>query len=300
METNKEILDDFWKSIGFEQGTNRIVINYGQSQTYMNDFFLLNQNGKYYIHDKKNNKMYDQELNYYQDGRYYNRKGEIIQDIPNDNIIDVNPDEVYKVKPNNTIEHFDSNGNPYKLTAQEAFDKYGPNDDRFYTSQGLDPVEQRKKIDELNSKRKPVKTDKEILDDISVKPEEYEKLEKEYESIANDLEKLKNENIAEEVTEEIIENTNKELPKKKLTKPSAEALENINFKKVGKIGLVAAAIGIGAYAIGNHNKNKENQQTQRQVQYPQNNSYIDNSYAQQMASDISSYKYGKHMTGFVN
>ena len=33
METNKEILDDFWKSIGFEQGTNRIVINYGQSQT---------------------------------------------------------------------------------------------------------------------------------------------------------------------------------------------------------------------------------------------------------------------------
>ena len=115
-----------------------------------------------------------------------------------------------------------------------------------------------------------------------------------------ELEKLKNENIAEEVTEEIIENTNKELPKKKLTKPSAEALENINFKKVGKIGLVAAAIGIGAYAIGNHNKNKENQQTQRQVQYPQNNSYIDNSYAQQMASDISSYKYGKHMTGFVN
>jgi hypothetical protein len=276
-----------------------------------------------------------------------------------------------------------------KLTPQEAFNKYGPNDDRFYTSQGLDPKEQKEKIDELNSKRKPIKTDKEILDEISnSNSKEYERIKKEFEDIGKEIENTKKEientkkeientkkeientkkeienlekNTTKEVVEntktveqfnndpreqipfddvdmdlnelnnllsgttssktyekelpkkEVVENTKKELPKKELSKASTEAIEakasteatedsikNINFKKVGKIGLVAAAIGIGAYAIGNHNKNKENQQTQRQVQYPQNNSYIDNSYAQQMASDISSYKYGKHMTGFVN
>ena len=42
-----------------------------------------------------------------------------------------------------------------KLTPQEAFDKYGPNDDKFYTSQGLDPKEQKEAINKLNSKRKP-------------------------------------------------------------------------------------------------------------------------------------------------
>ena len=42
-----------------------------------------------------------------------------------------------------------------KLTPQEAFDKYGPNDDRFYTSQGLDPKKQKEAINKLNSKRKP-------------------------------------------------------------------------------------------------------------------------------------------------
>ena len=42
-----------------------------------------------------------------------------------------------------------------KNNPQKAFDKYGPNDDRFYTSQGLDPKEQKEAINKLNSKRKP-------------------------------------------------------------------------------------------------------------------------------------------------
>lgn len=100
------------------------------------------------------------------------------------------------------------------------------------------------------------------------------------------------------------ENIRRELPKKQLTKASSEAIENnvknINFKKAGKIGAIVTAIGLGAYAIGKHNKNKKKERQQEQIQYPQNNSYIDNSYAQQMASDISSYRYGKQMTGFIN
>lgn len=187
-----------------------------------------------------------------------------------------------------------------KLTPQEAFNKYGPNDDRFYTSQGLDPKEQKEKINELNSKRKPVKTDKEILDDISIKPEEYDKVENNFKDIANELENLKN--TTEEIAEEATENIQKELPKKQLTNASTEAIEsnikNIDLKKIGKIGAVVSAIGLGTYAIGKHNKNKKEEK--QQIQYPQNNDYIDNSYAQQMASDISSYRYGKQMTGFIN
>ena len=186
------------------------------------------------------------------------------------------------------------------LTPQEAFDKYGPNDDRFYTSQGLNPKEQKEKINELNSKRKSVKTDKEILDDISIKPEEYDKVENNFKDIANELENLKN--TTEEIVEETTENIQKELPKKQLTKASSEAIENnvknINFKKVGKIGAIIGTIGLVSYGIGKHNENKKEEK--QQIQYPQNNNYIDNSYAQQMASDISSYRYGKQMTGFIN
>lgn len=194
-----------------------------------------------------------------------------------------------------------------KLTPQEAFDKYGPNDDRFYTSQGLNPIEQRKKIDELNSKRKPIKTDKEILNDISnSNSKEYERIKKEFEDIGKEIENTKKElkNLEKNTTKEVVENTKKELPKKQLSKVSTEAIEdsikNIDFKKAGKIGAIIGAVGLVSYSIGKHNKNKKEEKQQEQIQYPQNNNYIDNSYAQQMASDISSYRYGKQMTGFIN
>lgn len=202
-----------------------------------------------------------------------------------------------------------------KLTPQEAFDKYGPNDDRFYTSQGLDPKEQKEKINEINSKRKRVKTDKEILNDISIKPEEYDKVENNFKDIANELENLKKN--TEEIAKEATESIQKELPKKQLTEASTEAIENniknIDFKKVGKIGAIASAIGISAYTIGKHNSNKKEKEQNNNKQMPSyqthvasatqasyDNNLLYNSYAQQMASDISSYRYGKHMTGFMN
>ena len=240
------------------------------------------------------------KLNTDSNGQYY------FGDIQPEESIKVNEEVSIKNTDNNIkgqISFIDDNGNikqEYKLTPQEAFDKYGPNDDRFYTSQGLNPKEQKEKINELNSKRKSVKTDKEILDDISIKPEEYDKVENNFKDIANELENLKN--TTEEIAEEVTENIQKELPKKQLTNASTEAIENniknIDLKKIGKIGAVVSAIGLGAYAIGKHNKNKKEEK--QQIQYPQNNNYIDNSYAQQMASDISSYRYGKQMTGFIN
>ena len=44
-------------------------------------------------------------------------------------------------------------------------------------------------------------------------------------------------------------------------------------------------------------KKKEKQEVE---QIPINNQRLDDSYAMQLANDISSYRYGKHMTGFVN
>ena len=45
---------------------------------------------------------------------------------------------------------------------------------------------------------------------------------------------------------------------------------------------------------------KQDKQVSKQQNISYNNQYIDNQYAMQMAQDISSYRYGKHMTGFVN
>ena len=45
---------------------------------------------------------------------------------------------------------------------------------------------------------------------------------------------------------------------------------------------------------------KQDKQIVKQQNISYNNKYIDNQYAMQMAQDISSYRYGKHMTGFVN
>lgn len=71
---------------------------------------------------------------------------------------------------------------PTVLSPQEAFDRYGPNSDEFYTSQGLDPKQQREAIDKLNSGRKQVdntpvevKQFQEKLDKLGITEDEYYK-----------------------------------------------------------------------------------------------------------------------------
>lgn len=70
------------------------------------------------------------------------------------------------------------------------------------------------------------------------------------------------------------------------------------------IGLSIAGAVIGGIAIASSsssNKSKSKKKEKQKVeQIPINNQRLDDSYAMQMAKDISSYRYGKHMTGFVN
>lgn len=85
----------------------------------------------------------------------------------------------------------------------------------------------------------------------------------------------------------------------KTTKETGEKVgKNINLKKLGGIGLAIAAVGAVAYGVGKAKENSEEKEKRIRQRY--SNEGLDNSYAMQMAQDISSYRYGKHMTGFVN
>ena len=100
-----------------------------------------------------------------------------------------------------------------KLTPQEAFDKYGPNDDKFYTSQGLDPKKQKEVINKLNSKRKPPEplpdysADDARLDKMFAEDKVYiESLEKQrkrpnYKPVKGPKLKKKNNNIIDKIFE---------------------------------------------------------------------------------------------------
>lgn len=295
-----EQLNEFWSHIGFEEGTNKVVYHDKNQRVYMENYFLLQKENGTFIYDKNRDRLYDKELNYYHQGNYYNKNGEIIELVKDDKIFDINPDEVYQVNPSNIIEHFDSEGNPYKLTPQEAFDKYGPDDDRFYTSQGLDPIEQKKKIEQLNkTKQVDIPTDTNA---------EYNDFIKENEQILDEINDIKNDIKPKYKPKKGPKLKSKgELPKRKLTKAASDAIKNI--PTAGKIGLAVAALGIGAYVLGNSKKEKEENNYQQKPNYQThvvdtsqtryNNAQMYDIYAQQMAKDISTYRYGKKMTGFI-
>ena len=223
-----------------------------------------------------------------------------------------------------------------KITSQKAFDKYGPNDDRFYTSQGLDPKEQKEAINKLNSKRKPL----EPLPDYSADDARLDKMFAEDKAYIESLEKqrkrpnykpvkgpklketVKQDKNLEKATNEVFNNFTENInntpkskvkstpkPSKNIVKPAKNAskmtTKSLGGAGKGAIGLIIA--GIAGLAIGkalssdDDNKDKEqDKQVAKQQNISYNNQYIDNQYAMQMAQDISSYRYGKHMTGFVN
>ena len=222
-----------------------------------------------------------------------------------------------------------------KLTPQEAFDKYGLNDDRFYTSQGLGPKKQKEAINKLNSKRKLP----EQLPDYSVDDARLDKMFAEDKAYIKSLKKqrkrhnykpvkgpklkkiVKQDNNLEKATSEVFDNfieniNNTSKPKvestpkssKNIIKPikntSKMTTKSLGGAGKGAIGLIIAGItglAIGKALSSDNNKNKkQDKQVAKQQNMSYNNQYIDNQYAMQMAQDISSYRYGKHMTGFVN
>lgn len=69
------------------------------------------------------------------------------------------------------------------------------------------------------------------------------------------------------------------------------------------IGLAVAGLVVGGIIASSDEDKKKKAKKEKNQQINNNQSLqqpIDNTYAMQMAQDISSYRYGKHMTGFVN
>ena len=196
----------------------------------------------------------------------------------------------------------DNNGNIkqeyIKLTPQEAFDKYGPNDDRFYTSQGLDPKQQKEAIEKLNKKyKKPKYKYKSISGNIHLKQEPLPKHK--YRSI-NGKGSIKHSDKPKYKYKSI-----KGKGHAKLKNNSGLKTKSLSGK--GKAGIIIASLLVGT-AIHNRNKrNSEKRQENKSLKnmLTPNNNYSNNiqeynQYAIQIAQDISTYRYGKHMTGFVN
>lgn len=90
-------------------------------------------------------------------------------------------------------------------------------------------------------------------------------------------------------------------PNIKPNKPSMQ-IKSLNGGGIGSLvgGVVVGVAGLAvAKMVTDEYKEKKKTNRQRQNKDVQSQQ-IDNSYAMQMAQDISSYRYGKHMTGFVN
>ena len=193
------------------------------------------------------------------------------------------------------------------IFAQEhGFESY--NDMLKYSSEHFDgkssiPI---KKILELKnnvkteiSEPKPKETVKEP------KPKETVKQDKNLEKATSEVQDNFTENI-NNTPKPKVENTTK--PSKNIVKPtkntSKMTTKSLGGVGKGAIGLIVAGItglAIGKALSSNNDKDKkQDKQVAKQQNISYNNQYIDNQYAMQMAQDISSYRYGKHMTGFVN
>lgn len=96
------------------------------------------------------------------------------------------------------------------------------------------------------------------------------------------------------------------MEKKIISEASSHAIHvNINKTRSNSIELLTAGLLLGYGLLDNkknHSKQKKKQSEKTRVYTEQDipeNAGIDNSYSQLVASDISSYRYGKTMHGFV-
>ena len=275
-------------------------------------------------------------------------------------------DEFNKVIINNKAKHG-------ALTSQEAFDMYGPNDDRFFTSQGLDPIEQRKILNELNDVeaynaknavsflQNDTDTVTEAIDDeitqieSDITDNNKNQLNNQEPDVKNTSSAIKINKSVEQTAKETVEETieqaikptehkaKRKLKLKKISdttsveqaiKPTEQAfketiektaqemtenatkqvVKSLPTKTLGNGGKLAIGLAIAGalICIATNNNKRTNKRISKQTNKQEktvephslsmstNSEEYNNQYAQQMAADISSYKYGKHMTGFVN
>ena len=90
---------------------------------------------------------------------------------------------------------------------------------------------------------------------------------------------------------------------KKLAGDATKAIgEGVNWGKVGKVGAVVGATALISGGIYSHaKKEKKNKANGPDILTgsTRKSEFWNQSYAAQMAKDISTYQYGKRMTGFV-
>ena len=151
------------------------------------------------------------------------------------------------------------------LSAREAFDLYGPNDDRFYTSQGLNPEEQKRKTQKLNDATS------------------YEKEKK-----------LKKKTIEKDVAQNHVGKGTTSSPsqlEQNIKKVEQVVKESINPSKKDTVGIkqvhgnkFVKGLAIGAAILGSGMVIK---------------SLTNEEDSQQTAKDISQYRYGKKMHGYM-
>ena len=112
-------------------------------------------------------------------------------------------------------------------------------------------------------------------------------------------------------SKKVINKTTKQITKNTTEKAAKKTTKALSKKTLGGNGKLAIGLSIAGLIVGGailadnspkkEKKNKK-QQNNNQIQYnnQMQSQQIDNSYSMQMAKDISSYRYGKRMTGFVN
>ena len=112
-------------------------------------------------------------------------------------------------------------------------------------------------------------------------------------------------------SKKLINKTTKQITKNTTEKAAKKTTKVLSKKTLGGNGKLAIGLSIAGLIVGGailadnspkkEKKNKK-QQNNNQIQYnnQMQSQQIDNSYSMQMAKDISSYRYGKRMTGFVN
>ena len=226
------------------------------------------------------------------------------------------------------------------LTPEEAGKIYTKYDKNYYESQGIaynkfskeqrkefekakeeEIIKKQSKIDKYTDKLKNtndadtikqlqevIENEKNKINGIKNDNASIRNLAKEKEIIKNRPTKIVEQSTKEtsQASQEVIKKSTKKISKdlkKNTTKSSKMINKSLNGNGKGAIGLIIA--GVAGLAIGkalssNDKDKKQDKQVEKQQNISYNNQYIDNQYAMQMAQDISSYRYGKHMTGFVN
>ena len=331
-------LSHFWQSIRPIQGSTKFAVQFNGQTIIPQDFDFIQKDGVAYIYDTRNDKLYDQYLNYYQNGTYFNSDGTPKTQVQNDNIIDIDPGNVYKHTPQDGIEYFDSDGNSlgYKKPSNEETiitieddntsvktetssteDSSIPNSS--VNQNNAEKVKQDKPIsnpDKPNNKPnrpgdKPDKPEtKSNKPDINAKTQP----ETEVKNTPTPPEKPKynhkkgpkvnSANITKEHVEQVkkvVKDTR--MKTKKLAGDAVEAIsEGVNWGKVGKVGAVVGVAALVGFGVHKHNeKEKKNRQNEpdRLTGATRKSEFWNQSYTAQMAKDISTYQYGKRMTGFI-